>query len=127
MDADSAFAGRSSVRFLDVREPYEWLAGHVEGSVNVPIGAVARLADDLPRDLPTVVVCQVGQRSALVADFLVQRGFDAHNLEGGLEAWAARGLPLVTIATSGTVLDGWARDLSGRRLGSREEPEGDTI
>jgi rhodanese-related sulfurtransferase len=102
--------------FLDVREPYEWEAGHVEGSVHIPIGEVQRRFEELDRDRPLVVVCQVGQRSALVADFLAAQGYEAHNLLGGLQQWAAEGLPLTAGADPGDVVDGWARDISGHRL-----------
>lgn len=102
--------------FLDVREPFEWEAGHVDGSVHMPIGEVQRRFEELQRDRPVVVVCQVGQRSALVADFLTAQGYDAHNLEGGLQQWAAEGLPLTAGTDAGGIVDGWARDLSGRRL-----------
>jgi rhodanese-related sulfurtransferase len=117
MDARTAYERRAAIAFLDVREPHEWAAGHVEGSTNVPIGEIAARVGELDADATTVVVCQVGQRSALVSAFLADAGLDAHNLEGGLEAWVARGLPLVAPNLDrGTVVDGWARDLSGRRL-----------
>lgn len=102
--------------FLDVREPYEWEGGHVEGSTHIPIGQIQARFEELERDRPIVVVCQVGQRSALVADFLRAQGYDAHNLEGGLERWAADGLPLTAGQDPGGVVDGWARDIDGRRL-----------
>lgn len=117
MDPRTAHEQRDAFVFLDVREPYEWSAGHVEGALNIPIGEIGARVSELDRDAGVVVVCQVGQRSALVADFLVRHGFVAHNLEGGVEAWAAEGLPLVREgAAPGQVVDGWARDLDGRRL-----------
>jgi rhodanese-related sulfurtransferase len=107
--------------FLDVREAYEWEAGHLEGSLHIPIGEVQRRFDELHRDRPVVVVCQVGQRSALVADFLSAQGYEAHNLEGGLQQWAAEGLPLTAGEDRGGVVDGWARDIHGRRLDGTPE------
>jgi rhodanese-related sulfurtransferase len=102
--------------FLDVREPYEWEAGHVEGAVHIPIGQITlRVAELEPRD-DIVVVCQIGQRSALVTDWLNERGYKAQNLEGGLAAWSAHGLPLVSGADEGQLMDGWGRDLTGERL-----------
>lgn len=115
MTPEQAAAAHDHV-FLDVREPYEWEAGHVEGSVHIPIGQIQRRLDELERDRPIVVVCQIGQRSALVADFLRSQGYDAHNLEGGLERWSIEGLPLTSGRRAGGVVDGWARDLQGRRL-----------
>ena len=107
----------SQALFLDVREPYEYEAGHIEGSLHIPIGQIQQRWTEVPSDRPVVVVCQVGQRSGLVAGFLQSRGFDAHNLEGGLDAWSQAGLDLASSDTSPEVIDGWARDLSGNRLG----------
>ena len=111
MEPREAAGLAGEVTFLDVREPYEYEAGHVEGSLHVPIGQIAARWEEVPRDVPVVVVCQIGQRSGLVAEFLRGRGVDARNLEGGLERWTAEGFPL-----SGAVAEGFARDLSGRRL-----------
>jgi rhodanese-related sulfurtransferase len=113
--ADEAASQRDAI-FLDVRERYEWDAGHVDGAIHIPIGEIQRRFDELDAARRIVVVCQVGQRSALVADFLSGQGYDAHNLEGGLQAWSAAGLPLVATDGGGDVVDGWARDLDGRRL-----------
>ena len=101
---------------LDVREPYEWDAGHIAGAVHIPIGQIQGRYQEVDSERTVVVVCQVGQRSALVADFLRANGYDAHNLEGGLESWLAAGMELQTSEAEGTVVDGWARDLEGRRL-----------
>jgi rhodanese-related sulfurtransferase len=111
--------------FLDVRERYEWDGGHIEDSLHIPIGQIQRRFGELSRDHPIVVVCQVGQRSALVADFLTAQGFDAHNLEGGLQQWAAEGLSLTSAEQQGGVVDGWARYLGGRHLDGaiEDQPE----
>ena len=101
--------------FVDVREADEYEAGHIEGSIHIPIGDVARRWPELEEHGPVVVVCQIGQRSGLVADFLRERSVDAHNLEGGLEAWSASGLALSSTTPHPQLIDGWARDLSGER------------
>ncbi len=79
---------------VDVREPEEWRAGHMEGSLWIPLGELQARAGELPRDRPLVVVCRSGSRSAYAADALVAAGWDARNLAGGLRGWAAAGLPL---------------------------------
>ena len=116
-------AAATDALFLDVRERYEWDAGHISGSVHVPIGEIQRRFEEIDRDRRVIVVCQVGQRSALVADFLSAQGYDAHNLEGGLQEWAARGLSLSSADDEGSLVDGWARDMSGRRLDGTIEDE----
>ena len=94
MDPRTAHSKLDEAVFLDVREPHEWDAGHIEGALHIPISELATRAVEIPKDREVVVVCHIGQRSALVATFLAQNGFNAHNLEGGLESWAAHSLPL---------------------------------
>jgi rhodanese-related sulfurtransferase len=109
---DDAFAVRDSVLFLDVREYYEFDAGHIEGALHIPLRQLPDRFETLEQGRPIVVACQIGQRSELAADFLRQRGFDAHNLEGGMTLWASKGLPFVaTEGVEGSVVDGWAQTL----------------
>jgi rhodanese-related sulfurtransferase len=81
---------------LDVREPYEWQAGHVEGAVHVPMGELLERLGEVPTDREVVVVCKVGGRSAQVVQYLNQAGWSAVNLDGGMYAWAAAGRPMVS-------------------------------
>jgi rhodanese-related sulfurtransferase len=87
---------------VDVREAEEWHAGHMDGSVWIPLGDLAARAGELPRDRPLLIVCRTGARSGYAADALVAAGYDARNLAGGLQQWAAAGLPLEP--TGGVVL-----------------------
>ena len=87
------------VQVVDCREPYEWVAGHIDGSVHLPLNAIlAGAVDGLDADATTVVVCSSGNRSELASLMLQARGFEAHNLAGGLHEWADEGRPLVTDA-----------------------------
>ena len=81
---------------LDVREDDEWAAGHVSGSVHLPLMELGGKYAELPDADQTLVVCRVGNRSAYAAAFLLQQGVDAVNLDGGLVAWQAAGRELVT-------------------------------
>jgi len=76
---------------LDVREPWEWEIGNLagQGAILIPYSEVESRLGELPRERPIVVYCQVGVRSALVAETLMRRGFEtvAH-LQGGYLAWA---------------------------------------
>jgi rhodanese-related sulfurtransferase len=54
---------------------------------------MAGAGTDLDHDKPIAVVCRSGNRSELATMMLQARGFDAHNVEGGMEAWARDGLP----------------------------------
>jgi rhodanese-related sulfurtransferase len=89
---------------LDVREQDEWDAGHVEGSQHIPIGELLGRLPEIPTDREVVVVCRVGSRSAQVAAYLGQQGFNMVNLTGGLEAWVDAGRPLVSEAGAPHVL-----------------------
>lgn len=90
---------------LDVREDDEWLAGHVEGSIHMPLREVmARWGELVPAD-DLVVVCRHGVRSFQVAAYLTSAGVAAVNLDGGLVAWTRAGRPVVTDdGTSGQVI-----------------------
>ena len=88
---------RGEVELVDVREPYEWEAGHIAGAVHVPLQSLLAGGESavLDRNRPVVAVCRTGNRSDLAATMLQARGYDAHNMEGGMEAWAREGLPFV--------------------------------
>lgn len=77
------------VAVVDVREPHELATGHIPGARNVPLGMLARSAHALPRDIPLVVYCRSGARSAKAVGMLHRLGFgNARSLEGGYEQWA---------------------------------------
>jgi rhodanese-related sulfurtransferase len=86
----------AGAHLLDVREDEEWRAGHAPDAHHLPMGTLAARLDDVPKDRTVVCVCRVGGRSAAVAAALVAEGYDARNLAGGMQAWAATGLPVVT-------------------------------
>jgi glyoxylase-like metal-dependent hydrolase (beta-lactamase superfamily II)/rhodanese-related sulfurtransferase len=60
---------------LDVRTKAEWEAGHVEGSVNVPLQRLASRLAEVPRGKPLVIHCQTGYRSSIAASLLANAGF----------------------------------------------------
>lgn len=84
----------SGALLVDVREPEEWSAGHAPDAHHVPLGDLEARVHELPRDRLLVMVCRSGQRSALATHALRSVGFDAVNLDGGMQAWAAAGFPV---------------------------------
>jgi rhodanese-related sulfurtransferase len=80
---------------LDVREPVEWVHGHIEGAQHIPLSELPDRIDELPAKT-TLVVCKVGGRSARVVAWLGQRGRDAVNLDGGMIEWTDAGRPMVS-------------------------------
>jgi glyoxylase-like metal-dependent hydrolase (beta-lactamase superfamily II)/rhodanese-related sulfurtransferase len=82
---------------VDVREPDEYVMGHVPGAVNVPQAELASRLDELPRDRRLLVICQLGMRSLRAAQFLRQAGFaQVASVIGGTSAWFTAGRPMVT-------------------------------
>ena len=86
-------------RLVDVREVHEFSAGHLEGSVNIPLGELPRrLAEIAPHDAP-VFICRSGSRSLAACELALLAGIAAPaNLEGGLLAWAAEIDPALPVA-----------------------------
>jgi rhodanese-related sulfurtransferase len=85
---------------LDVREPREWAAGHIDGARHVPMNSVPDLVAHAPGELGpdrrTYVICAMGARSASVTGWLLRQGYDAVNVAGGMHAWQAAGRPMVS-------------------------------
>lgn len=82
------------ILLIDCRELYEWVAGRIEGAIHLPLNAImAGAGSDLDKSKPVAVICRSGNRSELATMMLQARGFDAHNVEGGMEAWAQAGFP----------------------------------
>jgi len=81
---------RENVPLIDVREEDEFARGHVPGAVNLPMSTIGSRLDELPEDAFDVI-CQVGGRSARVAEALEARGHDVTNVDGGTSEWVAAG------------------------------------
>lgn len=96
MQAQEVAAGRRGLHLLDVREQEEWDEGHIEGSQHIPLGELGDRLAEVPTDKAIVCVCKAGFRSDRAAQGLAGLGFNAENLDGGVEAWMRTGLPLVT-------------------------------
>ena len=71
-------------RWLDVRLPSEFQNLAIEGALNVPLYLIRLKLTTLDRKTPFVVYCDTGRRSSAAAYILVERGFDAYVLRGGV-------------------------------------------
>jgi NADPH-dependent 2,4-dienoyl-CoA reductase/sulfur reductase-like enzyme/rhodanese-related sulfurtransferase len=69
---------------LDVRQPAELAVEQVPGVVNIPLGQLRARLDELPRDREIHVICRSGQRAYYATRILLQNGFDARNISGGM-------------------------------------------
>ncbi|WP_165221269.1 FAD-dependent oxidoreductase [Aquisphaera insulae] len=72
---------------VDVRTPKEYAAGRIEGAANIPLEELRGRLDEIPRDRPVVVHCQVGMRGYMAARVLRDHGIDAANLAGGYKTY----------------------------------------
>ncbi len=82
--------GGMGVRLVDVREPWEFAAAHVKGSLLIPMRELpTRAHKELDFDERLIVVCHVGVRSMNATAWLRRQGFEkAQSLRGGIEAWS---------------------------------------
>jgi adenylyltransferase/sulfurtransferase len=81
---------------IDVREPDEYAAAHIEGSRLIPLKTLPTRLAELPATREILVQCKSGGRSAKAVQLLLDHGFTAvKNVTGGIDAWIAEGNPIV--------------------------------
>ena len=73
---------------LDVREPFELTVENVEGAINIPMGQLRRRLNELPKDKEINVLCRSAQRAYYATRILLQNGFNAKNISGGMMSLA---------------------------------------
>jgi rhodanese-related sulfurtransferase len=80
---------------IDVREMFEYTAGHVPNAAHIPVNSVYARREELPKDKDVLFICAVGQRSALAAEMAAAAGLTRlFNVEGGTDAWIKAGFPV---------------------------------
>ena len=97
-EANAALAAADVV--IDVREPDEYAAGHLQGAVNLPRGLLEFKLSGNPalerRDLAVVLYCKTSGRAALAAASMQAMGYlNVVSIAGGYDAWVAAGKPVV--------------------------------
>jgi molybdopterin/thiamine biosynthesis adenylyltransferase/rhodanese-related sulfurtransferase len=88
-------SGKAHV-LIDVREASEHAICRIEGSRLIPMAQLMGELSSLPAGVPVVCHCKGGGRSARATNMLRQRGYDAHNLTGGILGWIERVDPSLT-------------------------------
>jgi rhodanese-related sulfurtransferase len=84
-----------SALILDVREPEELAQISVPSAVHIPLGDLVARSAEIPVDRDVLVICHVGQRSALATEYLRQAGKPrVWNIRGGIVAWWKARLPI---------------------------------
>lgn len=81
-------------KILDVREDYEWEAGHAKGALHIPMDQIPERLAELDPDEDLHVVCRSGGRSSRVTQWLTANGYSAVNVDGGMGAWLEAGKPM---------------------------------
>jgi len=88
---------------IDVRQPEEFAAGHIEGAINLPLPQLRSRLGELPHNREIWLNCGVGQRSYYALRILLQHGFKARNLSGGFTTYKAfRSLLRAAVGTKST-------------------------
>lgn len=91
---DVAAAAARGDLIIDVRTADEFASGHIAGAELVPLFAVPLHMSSFSRRRPIYVVCESGARGQQASQYLDQHGYDVRNLQGGMSAWRAAGLPV---------------------------------
>ena len=85
---------KSGAVLVDVREQVEWDAVHVPNAILIPLSEFQTRYTQMPKEKEIVLICAGGVRSAQAAQFAAGHGYQVVNLEGGIKAWIADGLPV---------------------------------
>ena len=87
-------AASNAPLIVDVRSEKEWQAGHIAGSLNIPLTHLRERLAEVPAERPIVVHCEGGYRSAIGCSLLKSAGrTNVSDLVGGIKAWTASKLP----------------------------------
>jgi rhodanese-related sulfurtransferase len=97
IDVDAAIAAvvERGASLIDVREQWEWDAGHAPTATLIPMSELGNRLEELPEG-EILVICHSGMRSARVVEALTELGHEAVNVTGGMMAWQAAGGPTVS-------------------------------
>jgi rhodanese-related sulfurtransferase len=79
---------------VDVREPFEFVRGHVPGALPIPMGQLSARMAEIDKSRPVFVICATGNRSLAMTDLLRANGYDAVSVAGGTRDWAVSGRPI---------------------------------
>jgi len=94
-DEVRSLCAAGGVDVIDVREPHEWIGGHLPGARLIPLGTFLRDPRGNVHGARAIFVCAHGLRSVTASLAAESAGVDeVFNLDGGIMWWAARGLPL---------------------------------
>ncbi len=86
---------RGGVQIVDIRRPGEYAAGHLSGSMSIPLDRLFDRSDELSFDQDIIFVCAIGVKSEYAAEIAASLGRTrVYNLRGGIATWLERGYPV---------------------------------
>jgi len=92
----TAGLAKGEIVLVDIREPDEFVSGHVPGAVNLPLSRLTPAALPRPTDKKVVIMCRSGNRSGRLASMLPKVGReDIIDYSGSMIDWTRRGGPIV--------------------------------
>jgi adenylyltransferase/sulfurtransferase len=98
-DLAARIARGDDLVLVDVREEYEWEAGHIDAARHIPVQQIPKRLGDIPRDMEIVMICRSGSRSSHAQHYLINQGYSrVKNLVGGMKAWSRDVDPGVRVA-----------------------------
>ncbi len=81
---------------IDVRDPHEYIKGHIENSINIPLSKFEEKIKTVEKykSKPVIVVCQSGTRAVPACKILTKADFtDVYNMIGGMQSWEESNFP----------------------------------
>ncbi len=97
VDKAKEILDKGNAAVVDVRNPDEWISGHVKEAIFIPVDEVLSRVDELPKDKDLLFICAAGVRSALACEMAASMGLPPerlYNIEEGTPTWIERGLPV---------------------------------
>lgn len=79
---------KGKVRLIDVRTPEEFKDGHIKEAKNFPLDKIENFDEGTDEEI--YVICQSGMRSSRATKFLIQKGYKAFNVDGGMNMWTGK-------------------------------------
>jgi rhodanese-related sulfurtransferase len=94
LDYQQDFGESTTHLLIDVRTPEEFASGHIQNAINISVETLPDRLNEVPDNLPIVVYCRSGNRSATAAEILVSAGYQPVYDLGGIQTWTAQGYPV---------------------------------
>lgn len=86
-DIASKLKAGEKLTIIDVREPDEWILGHIPEAKHIPLGQIPARIQDIDPKVQTILVCRSGARSGRACEYLHNLGYNVVNMTGGMSEW----------------------------------------